>query len=452
MSENIKVCTDKIRNVARVMLDISDNIEIQGALHLEPESNERKFLLGSYHLLFELADKFDAALSNAAPVAAPAGMVAANAIIAKHFADDPANAVRAHAAITEILASAAPSSGEAGAPIGKILSAEEMGIGVETRTSVPAIWFGTPKPGYIYADPIAADHIADAREMVRKLDREDAYLKWKASANFRQYNKNGFDAGWDAALLALLATPAAAPSEQARGMVGRQYLCGGTRFKVSHGMIAGLPAELNGRWVAFVAADDDVQLLATPTIKEPLKVDAVGADDAPQCHAPEGWKLVPVNPSIAMCIRGAAGADNEINGHAAAQVYAFMLDAAETPPATGADDARKLELDMYRTFYGTLAPTEAVTDVLAERRRQMEVEGWTPEHDDEHDNGAMAEAAAAYAQEASAPCGGLPMGWPWAKEWWKPGTPRRMLVKAGALILAEIERIDRAALRAQEGA
>lgn len=122
-----------------------------------------------------------------------------------------------------------------------------------------------------------------------------------------------------------------------------------------------------------------------------------------------------------------------------------------TPPAASADGARDLELDMYRTFYGTLAPTEAVTDVLAERRRQVEAEGWTPEHDDVHAAGDMAEAAAAYAQEASAPCGGLPMGWPWAKEWWKPGTPRRMLVKAGALILAEIERIDRAALRAGKG-
>ena len=34
--------------------------------------------------------------------------------------------------------------------------------------------------------------------------------------------------------------------------------------------------------------------------------------------------------------------------------------------------------------------------------------------------------------------------WPWDREWWKPTTQRRDLVKAGALILAEIERIDRA--------
>lgn len=33
--------------------------------------------------------------------------------------------------------------------------------------------------------------------------------------------------------------------------------------------------------------------------------------------------------------------------------------------------------------------------------------------------------------------------WPWSREWWKPKNPRRDLVKAGALIVAEIERLDR---------
>jgi hypothetical protein len=35
--------------------------------------------------------------------------------------------------------------------------------------------------------------------------------------------------------------------------------------------------------------------------------------------------------------------------------------------------------------------------------------------------------------------------WPWDRAYWKPRGPRNNLVKAGALILAEIERIDRAA-------
>ena len=41
-------------------------------------------------------------------------------------------------------------------------------------------------------------------------------------------------------------------------------------------------------------------------------------------------------------------------------------------------------------------PTQAVLDVLAERRRKIEVEGWTPEHDDEHSAHELAEAAACY--------------------------------------------------------
>ena len=91
--------------------------------------------------------------------------------------------------------------------------------------------------------------------------------------------------------------------------------------------------------------------------------------------------------------------------------------------------------------------TQAARDVLAERLRQVTAEGWTPEHDDAHDSEEMAIAAACYAESA----GGynhpstVPSNWPWASKWWKSTTPRRDLVKAGALILAEIERIDRAA-------
>jgi len=96
----------------------------------------------------------------------------------------------------------------------------------------------------------------------------------------------------------------------------------------------------------------------------------------------------------------------------------------------------------------------AWSDVLAERMRQIHVEGWTFEHDDEHDAGELAAAASAYALAAadeqhplSQGDGGfmsvLPAMWPWAREWWKPGEPRRMLVKAAALTLAAIEQIDR---------
>lgn len=89
-------------------------------------------------------------------------------------------------------------------------------------------------------------------------------------------------------------------------------------------------------------------------------------------------------------------------------------------------------------------------DVQAERRRQVEAEGWTPEHDDEHSYGQMGRAAACYALAgSSAPNDGtaallVSLAWPWDEQWWKPSTARRDLVKACALALAEIERLDRA--------
>ncbi|MBX5131644.1 hypothetical protein HJB80_02915 [Rhizobium lentis] len=91
---------------------------------------------------------------------------------------------------------------------------------------------------------------------------------------------------------------------------------------------------------------------------------------------------------------------------------------------------------------------EAILDVFRERRRQIEVEGWDPGHDDQHTDGSMAQAAAAYAlNNDSHEKGIIPYLWPdsWDMAWWKPTGRRRDLVKAAALIIAEIERLDRAA-------
>jgi hypothetical protein len=92
--------------------------------------------------------------------------------------------------------------------------------------------------------------------------------------------------------------------------------------------------------------------------------------------------------------------------------------------------------------------TDAARDVLAERRRQVEAEGWTPEHDDQYTGCELARAAATYAtcshMEQLMLCG-QPV-WPWHPDWWKRSSYRRDLEKAGALILAEIERLDRLAL------
>jgi hypothetical protein len=103
----------------------------------------------------------------------------------------------------------------------------------------------------------------------------------------------------------------------------------------------------------------------------------------------------------------------------------------------------------------------ALLDISAERYRQITDEKWTPEHDDKHDFGEMATAAAMYALRP--PTRNIIISpysnetivdrlWPWSREWWKPKDRRRDLVKAGALIVAEIERLDRAStLSSPEG-
>lgn len=90
------------------------------------------------------------------------------------------------------------------------------------------------------------------------------------------------------------------------------------------------------------------------------------------------------------------------------------------------------------------ALSAALTDIIAERQRQQSAEGWTPEHDDEHGKGEMVFAAISYLMAVVNPNASHGW-WPWDIAWWKPTTPRRDLVKAAALIAAEIERIDRAA-------
>ena len=96
----------------------------------------------------------------------------------------------------------------------------------------------------------------------------------------------------------------------------------------------------------------------------------------------------------------------------------------------------------------------ALAAIAVERRRQIELEGFRLEHDDQHAVGELAAAAACYAKEASKPDekrdprNPPPKLWPWVRDWWKPTYRRRDLIKAGALLVAEIERLDRDAARA----
>jgi len=90
--------------------------------------------------------------------------------------------------------------------------------------------------------------------------------------------------------------------------------------------------------------------------------------------------------------------------------------------------------------------SQAAADVLAERRRQIEAEGWTPEHDDSYQHDELALAATCYCMSSFGELfERFEDMWPWDVNWFKRADPRRDLVKAGALILAEIERLDRSA-------
>ena len=90
-----------------------------------------------------------------------------------------------------------------------------------------------------------------------------------------------------------------------------------------------------------------------------------------------------------------------------------------------------------------------VSIIEAERIRQITQEGYSPDHDLQHKNGELADAAAAYALTDSTrrividSKIGIPIMWPFNMNYYKP-TPNdriRQLAKAGAFIAAEIDRL-----------
>lgn len=112
-------------------------------------------------------------------------------------------------------------------------------------------------------------------------------------------------------------------------------------------------------------------------------------------------------------------------------------------------------------------------DVMDERKRQFEI-GWTREHDDEHTDESIAQVASVYAlppdmrrlvqrkfpRDVGRSAGekvivhdlvDVPENWPssWHGAAYKPKARRQDLVRAAALLVAEIERLDRAHARAR---
>ena len=81
--------------------------------------------------------------------------------------------------------------------------------------------------------------------------------------------------------------------------------------------------------------------------------------------------------------------------------------------------------------------------IAEERVRQIAQEGWTPEHDDAHRERELAQAGAAYAYLDFDSVTAKAM-WPWRDVEFNPKEdPIRNLARAGALIAAEMDRIQR---------
>jgi hypothetical protein len=91
---------------------------------------------------------------------------------------------------------------------------------------------------------------------------------------------------------------------------------------------------------------------------------------------------------------------------------------------------------------------EALHEIQAERRRQIEAEGYDVSHDDDHDGEEILSAAIVFLSSATGTITGpeVPHEWPWSAASWKPGPADRDYVRSGALAMAEAERRQRAGL------
>ena len=86
---------------------------------------------------------------------------------------------------------------------------------------------------------------------------------------------------------------------------------------------------------------------------------------------------------------------------------------------------------------------KVLAEVAAERQRQIAI-GHTLTLDDAYIDRELARAAGAYVLNA-ANQNHASLYWPWPGHSWQPGDPRRDLIRAAALAVAEIERLDREA-------
>ena len=193
---------------------------------------------------------------------------------------------------------------------------------------------------------------------------------------------------------------------------------------------------------------------------DPTTPNVVHRTDGPCYHQPDAvtrlqHHIVASHPSPSGEKQPEAGNDMTT---AESQIHAIIK--AVSPEIAAMRNNPSWHPSMYQSRYDDVAKILALPPppcvptgedgpalIAAERKRQVEVEKWDEGHDNEHEEFELTKAAISYACHV---CDTeLPhLIWPWHVEWWKPSKdPVRNLVKAGALLAAEIDRLQRAATR-----
>lgn len=214
------------------------------------------------------------------------------------------------------------------------------------------------------------------------------------------------------------------------------------------------PAEQQERWelwqAAVVASQPGAQYCA-PTGKQQgceVQRDALSAAAQSVIEAHDGPDFI---------------SDAQVNALRAA-LAARQLEAQRAIGEIVASPDGGLQIEFYdgkplapMKLYGApaqgIALAAGVRAIADERQRQVHSEGFSAENDADYKAGVLANAALAYLQVAAMDlaAGGRthiatetpPACWPWHRLWWKPQDTRRDLVRAGALIAAQLDAIDR---------
>lgn len=166
------------------------------------------------------------------------------------------------------------------------------------------------------------------------------------------------------------------------------------------------------------------------------------------------YRLEPIGPSedlagLRRAANIAAGCRDYLGGHHGPELEAFQhgISTVEAVLAAAIANTEAGRFDDLQSFVVEVlgGSRRAIHDVLCERAK------WGDAHDDEHADGALADAAAALIHPACQVVEDY--GPEWARDLRRKsadGGRRRQLVIGVALALAEIERLDRAAARGGE--